>query len=119
MSKVIPPNKSIFFYDGDCGFCRKLSVVLKKLNKSPDIVFLSFRKYNGDELLKLHPNLVEEVLEGEVQFIHKNTRYPGFFAVRKLLPNLRYFWILTPFLYLPLIPFLGMLAMVVLKKIKN
>lgn len=112
-------GSKVFFYDGECRFCRKLALRLRKLNRSPALSFHSFRKFQTAELKAIHPSLTDEILEGEVQLIFNNKRYPGFFAVRKILPSLRYFWIFTPLLYLPLIPFLGMFIMVILKKIKS
>lgn len=119
MSKKIPDNKNIFFYDGDCLFCRSLAIKLNDLNQNPKLIFLSFRDFDEDSLLKFNSELNEEILEGEVQLVYENKRYPGFFAVRKIMPSLQYYWILTPFLYLPLIPLIGMYYMVFLKKKRN
>jgi len=116
MNEEIEPTKNIFFYDGDCAFCSNLANKLKSINQNKNLQFVSFRDYDYDVLGKIHPQLTDEILEAEVQLIYEKKRYPGFFAVRKILPSLSIYWIFTPFLYLPLIPFIGMFVMQILKK---
>ena len=119
MTRNINPNHYNFFYDGECRFCRSLAVHLKKLNLNPDLVFLSFRNFHENDLLALHPGLTEVILESEVQLVYKNTRYPGFVAVRKILFFMKVYRFITPILYIPLVPFLGMLVMYLLKRYRN
>jgi predicted DCC family thiol-disulfide oxidoreductase YuxK len=119
MKNSLLNQQSIFFYDGECRFCRSLALALKKRNQNPNLVFLSFRNFSDEDLLHLHPSLTEDMLESEVQLIHHNKRYPGFFAVRKITSSLKNYRYITPFLYLPLIPFLGMYVMYILKKYKS
>jgi predicted DCC family thiol-disulfide oxidoreductase YuxK len=106
----------LFFYDGDCAFCTKLSHWLQSFLTDSSVQFISFREMEEEQLLKIHPELNLYRLEGEVQLIVDGKRYPGFFAVRKLFFYLKYFRWINFFLYLPLIPFLGMLVMYILKK---
>lgn len=119
MGKIINPNHYNFFYDGECRFCKRLTFHLKKMNQNPNLVFLSFRNFHENDLFALHPGLTEEVLESEVQLVYKNTRYPGFFAVRKILFFMKIYKFMTPILYIPLVPFLGMLVMYLLKRYRN
>jgi predicted DCC family thiol-disulfide oxidoreductase YuxK len=119
MGKIINPNHYNFFYDGECRFCKRLTFHLKKMNQNPNLVFLSFRNFHENDLFALHPGLTEEVLESEVQLVYKNTRYPGFFAVRKILFFIKIYKFMTPILYIPLVPFLGMLVMYLLKRYRN
>jgi predicted DCC family thiol-disulfide oxidoreductase YuxK len=119
MNEDIKLENNIFFYDGECNFCSHLADKLKNLNQNKNLKFLSFREFDSDLLNKFHSQLTEDILEGEVQLIYENKRYPGFFAVRKILPSLSIYWIFTPFLYLPLIPFLGMFVMQLLKRGRN
>jgi len=119
MHRNLNPNHYNFFYDGECRFCRSLAYHLKKMNQNPNLVFLSFRNFHESDLLELHPGLTEDVLESEVQLVYKNTRYPGFFAVRKILFNMKIYKFMTPLLYIPLVPFLGMLVMYLLKRYRN
>ncbi len=116
MNEETKLENNIFFYDGDCEFCAHLAGKLQTLNKNKNLRFLSFREFDSDILIKFHPQLTDEILEGEVQLIFENKRYPGFFAVRKILPSLSFYYIFTPFLYLPLVPFLGMFVMHLLKR---
>lgn len=119
MNRKLNPNHYNFFYDGECKFCRGLTLHLIKMNQNPNLVFLSYRNLHIDDLLTLHPGLTEEVLESEVQLVYKNTRYPGFFAVRKILFYMKIYKFLSPVLYIPLVPFLGMLVMYLLKRYRN
>ena len=116
MNEEFDPSKNIFFYDGDCKFCSHLANKLNSINQNKNLQFISFRDFDSDALGKIHPQLTDDLLEGEVQLIYESKRYPGFFAVRKILPSLSIYWIFTPFLYLPLIPFIGMFVMQILKR---
>ncbi|MCB1178133.1 MAG: DUF393 domain-containing protein [Leptospiraceae bacterium] len=110
---------NIFFYDGDCKFCKSLVEKLKNLYSKENLEFKSFRDLSEDELLKIHPELYIGKLESEVQLIWNSKRYPGFFAVRKIFPGLKYYKFLTPLLYIPLIPHIGMFIMFYLKGRKD
>jgi predicted DCC family thiol-disulfide oxidoreductase YuxK len=109
---------NVFFYDGNCSFCTKLAGKLKSLCLKEKIQFCSFRVYSESELKSVHKDLNYDLLSGNVQYIYAKKRYPGFFALRKLCPDLKgyryFFWIF----YLPLIPFLGMLIFYLIKKFK-
>ncbi|EKT88472.1 hypothetical protein LSS_01582 [Leptospira santarosai serovar Shermani str. LT 821] len=117
--KLYKMEALIFLYDGDCSFCADLAARLQSLNLNPKIRFRSFRDFSEKELREIHPTLNIGVAEGNVQMISNGRRYPGFFAVRKLSHSLKgYRWI-APFLYLPLIPILGMIGMNLLKSLKS
>jgi predicted DCC family thiol-disulfide oxidoreductase YuxK len=109
-------SDKIFLYDGDCNFCKKLINKLISLNTNPDIQFISFRNKKDFELKKIHSDLTLDILEGEIQFIHNGVRFPGFFGIRKLFPYLQFYKYFTFLLYIPLVPFLGMLVLYILKK---
>ncbi|WP_061233991.1 DCC1-like thiol-disulfide oxidoreductase family protein [Leptospira interrogans] len=105
----------VFLYDGECSFCRNLAKKLQSLNLNPKIRFRSFRDFTEKELKEIHPTLNIRVAEGNVQMIANGRRYPGFFAVRKLSHSLKgYRWV-SPLLYLPLIPMIGMIFLKSLK----
>lgn len=106
----------IFFYDGDCPFCYRMAGYLQKLCRSKEIEFISFRSKSPEELIEVHPELTLHKLEGEVQYIINGTRYPGFFGVRKLSHSLSYLRFFSVLLYLPLVPFLGMFVLYMLKR---
>ncbi|MEM7184218.1 MAG: DCC1-like thiol-disulfide oxidoreductase family protein [Spirochaetota bacterium] len=107
---------SYFFFDGDCPFCSKMAKRLQKRCLAESVQFLSFRKLDAEELLSIHPELSLESLSGEVQYVQNSVRYPGFFAIRKLSHKLRTYRFFAFLLYLPLIPFLGMLVLHILKQ---
>ncbi|WCL47955.1 DCC1-like thiol-disulfide oxidoreductase family protein [Leptospira sp. GIMC2001] len=111
--------KHLFLYDGNCEFCTGLASSLEIRCEDKQVEFRSFRNLDDLELAKIHPNLNKDLCEGNVQFIKNSKRYPGFFAVRKLSQSLKiykyFFWIL----YLPLVPFIGMGVMYLLKSIRN
>jgi predicted DCC family thiol-disulfide oxidoreductase YuxK len=110
---------NIFFYDGDCSFCSSLAKNLEKLCLNKTISFQSFRDLKLEELSNLHPELTFDRLESEVQFLYKGKRFPGFFAVRALAPNLKFWRYFFPLLYLPFVPFLGMGVMYLLRREKK
>ena len=105
-----------FFYDGNCPFCSKAAMRLKELCLSNEIKFSSFRDYSENQLLQVHKSLTQEVLTGNVQYICKGIRYPGFFAIRKISSRLKYYRYFFWILYLPLVPIIGILFMNYLKQ---
>ncbi|WP_039928974.1 DCC1-like thiol-disulfide oxidoreductase family protein [Leptospira yanagawae] len=109
--------KNLLIYDGNCGFCTGLAQSLKKNSVKP-IEILSFHTLSELDLKKIHNQLTIEICKGEVQWIQNGNRYPGFFGVRVLLWNIKFFRYFVWILYLPLVPFLGMFALYVLKKIR-
>lgn len=112
-------SKKIFFYDGNCEFCQGLALKLQKRCLDNSILFLSFRKFSETELLQIHPELNLERLEREVQLIWETKRYPGFFAVRKLLWKMKYFRYIAFLLYVPFVPFIGIFLLYILRYFKN
>lgn len=112
-------NEIIFFYDGECSFCRRSAERLKQLDSENKIQFASFRKWSEEELKELHSELTHAKLESEFQLIHNGKRFPGFFAVRKILPCLKGWKYFTPLLYLPLVPFIGMAVIYFLGRVRH
>jgi predicted DCC family thiol-disulfide oxidoreductase YuxK len=109
----------VFFYDGNCEYCSKLAQKLQAKCLNKKIQFLSFRNFSESELKQFHSNLNYEVASGNVQYIYEKIRYPGFFAIRKLASDLKFYRYFFWILYLPLIPLLGILFMNYLKSKKN
>lgn len=106
---------NFFLYDGKCPFCSKTAKQLQTICLSSEIEFHSFRELTFDKLKLIHPNLTEEILVANVQFIYKGIRYPGFFGIRKLVIYLKFYRYFFWILYLPLIPLVGILIMNFLK----
>lgn len=109
----------VFLYDGNCPFCLGVASKLQSLCLDPNIEFKSFRDMKSNELLNLHKDLSNEVLCANINYIYKEIRYPGFFGIRKLSHSLRGYRYISFTLYLPLIPFIGMLVMKILKSKTN
>ncbi|XDD44848.1 DCC1-like thiol-disulfide oxidoreductase family protein [Leptospira sp. WS39.C2] len=107
----------ILIYDGQCPFCTKLASGLQKRSLQP-IEIISYHYLTEENLQNIHSQLTKTKCEGDVQFIQNGIRYPGFFGVRALLWNVKFYRYFVWLLYLPLVPFLGMLAFVFLKKIR-
>ncbi|MCW7462703.1 DCC1-like thiol-disulfide oxidoreductase family protein [Leptospira limi] len=105
-------------YDGDCSFCTRLAHSLQNRSIQP-IDIVSYHSLSEEDLNKIHPQLTWDKCKGEVQIIQDGNRFPGFFGVRVLLWNVRIVRYFAWILYLPLIPFLGMFVMVILKKFKK
>ncbi len=109
---------SVLVYDGNCEFCTRLAKFIREKTRD-QIAIISFHQLTDKELLTIHKQLSRDLCAGEVQFITSGNRYPGFFAVRQLVWKMdlyKYFGIL---LYLPLVPFLGMAAMYLLKRFRK
>jgi len=106
-----------FIFDGNCDFCLRLAMYLKKYTS--DIEFISYHDLKETDLLNIHSELSYEKCQGEVQFVYNGIRYPGFFAFRKLLHFTKKYKYLVFLLYLPLVPFMGMFLFVLLKKIRH
>lgn len=104
-----------FFYDGNCPFCAEMGEKLKRINLSSNIKITSFREMKKEELIQIHSELTLDALERDVQLIYEGARYPGFFGIRKLFPNLKGYRYFTPFLYIPLIPLAGMFLLMYLR----
>ncbi|PKA15561.1 DCC1-like thiol-disulfide oxidoreductase family protein [Leptospira haakeii] len=112
-------EQNVFLYDGECGFCSSLASKLLKLSLDKNVKFVSFRDLSPGDLKEVHPSLEPKLVAGNVQFVSGNMRYPGFFAVRKLSHSLKGWRWVSPLLYLPLVPLLGMLSMSLLKSIRS
>ncbi|MCB1193073.1 MAG: DUF393 domain-containing protein [Leptospiraceae bacterium] len=104
-----------FIYDGECPFCDKTTKKLKSLCLDKGVQFISFRDLSLDSLKEIYSGLSLEILERDVQFLIDGIRYPGFFAIRKLSHRLRGYRYFSFLLYIPLVPFLGMLVMYILR----
>jgi hypothetical protein len=83
MNEEIDPAKNIFFYDGECAFCTHLASKLKSINQNKNLQFVSFRDFDSDVLGEIHPQLTEEILEGEVQLIYEKKTIPWIFCCKK------------------------------------
>jgi predicted DCC family thiol-disulfide oxidoreductase YuxK len=106
----------VFFYDGDCAFCIRMIRSFKRVNQNPEIQFLPYQMISESDRLLIHSELTDSKVKAEVQFVQDGNRYPGFFAVRKIFPNFKYYKYFTPLLYFPLVPFIGMWVMFLMKK---
>lgn len=111
-------KKSILVYDGNCKFCTRLAKSIREKTKD-QIAIISYHKLTEVELTSIHNQLTTKLCAGEVQFIEEGNRYPGFFAVRQILWKMEKYKYLAFLLYLPLIPFLGMVMMFILKRFRT
>ncbi|MCG6144704.1 DCC1-like thiol-disulfide oxidoreductase family protein [Leptospira bandrabouensis] len=108
-------QNAVLVYDGNCGFCTRLAKSIRE-KTNDQITIVSFHKLTDIELQSIHKQLSRDLCAGEVQLIESGIRFPGFFAVRQLswkMDKYKYFSFL---LYLPLVPFLGMGIMYLLKR---
>jgi hypothetical protein len=109
----------MFLYDGECAFCSELAKFWQNQTRGHGIQFKSFHDFSDVELQSMHPSLTIDKCQGEVQLVYKSNRYPGFFAVRRMIFWSKHFRYVAPLLYLPFIPFVGMLVMYLLRKFKS
>ncbi|XDD52590.1 DCC1-like thiol-disulfide oxidoreductase family protein [Leptospira sp. WS4.C2] len=110
--------KSILIYDGNCNFCTRLAKSIRE-KTNEKIAIVSYHKLSMLELESIHKQLTNELCAGEVQYIEEGNRYPGFFAVRQILWKMDRYKYFAFLLYLPLIPFLGMATMYLLKRFRS
>jgi hypothetical protein len=108
----------VFIYDGSCSFCSKLATYWKSQTDSK-LAYLSFSELSEAELQSIHPSLSKKICASDVQLIVNGKRLPGFFGIRRMMFWTKKFRWIAPFLYLPLIPLVGILVMMVLKAIRN
>ncbi|TGM36817.1 DCC1-like thiol-disulfide oxidoreductase family protein [Leptospira biflexa] len=105
----------ILIYDGNCSFCTNLAKAIESKSINP-IQILSYHTIPEESLKKIHIQLTTEKCRGEVQIIQNGNRYPGFFGLRVLLWNVKRYRYIVWILYLPLVPFLGMMVLSILKR---
>lgn len=90
--------KGIFYYDGDCGFCRAAARLLAGLDWGRRVEWTDFRG-----LATPPAGLSWEDLETAAYLEQPATgrRYRGFYAFRMLTLGLPPLWVLSPLLWLP------------------
>ncbi|MCW7481891.1 DCC1-like thiol-disulfide oxidoreductase family protein [Leptospira kanakyensis] len=111
-------KNSVLVYDGNCGFCTRLAKSIREKTKD-QVAIVSFHQLTDTELHSIHKQLNKDLCAGEVQFIESGNRYPGFFAVRQLFWKMDKYKYFSFLLYLPLVPFLGMATMYLLKRFRK
>jgi predicted DCC family thiol-disulfide oxidoreductase YuxK len=107
------------FYDGKCNFCNRSKKYLEERVLDPKVRYLSYHDFSDEKLAEFHPSLNSELCSGSIQYIVGNTRYPGFFAIRKISHRMKGFRWFSWALYLPLIPFFGIFGYVIIKKYRS
>ena len=94
-------------YDGDCPFCRKSIEWLRRLDWRHVLSFVNFRD-KSDPTVTAVPTTPERMAEEmHVWTASRDHLYHGFGAFRFMSWRLPLLWVLAPFLYLPLVPWLG------------
>jgi predicted DCC family thiol-disulfide oxidoreductase YuxK len=97
-------------YDGDCAFCRHSVKWLRRLDWRHVLSFVNFRD-DGDPIVKAVPTTPERLSEEmHVWPASRNHLYHGFGGLRWLSWRLPLLWLIAPFLYLPLVPWIGQKA---------
>jgi predicted DCC family thiol-disulfide oxidoreductase YuxK len=95
-------------YDGECGCCRSIKLVLERFDIFRRVRFLD--QHNPEDL-KLAPEVT--MAEAETAAVAVNPRgrkYLGFYAFRQIVRRTPGLWILLPFLYLIPWPFKMLVA---------
>jgi len=107
LQKKISRERAKFFYDGNCGFCRSFTTLVKAfdffakiepidINLLPEKVVIHTQVVDKDDFLK------------EVSLLSPRKRlYRGFYAVRKILTYIPHGWVLLPLFWFPGISFVG------------
>ena len=95
-------------YDGFCPLCRRTVRLLACLDIFQRLQFLDFRlldlnEYNRTQALNLKPGNLEK----EMYVISRGRAYHGFYGYRAIALALPAFWLLAPWLFLPVVSSLG------------
>ena len=100
-------KSAVVLYDGDCPFCQRSVVILKKLDWLKKLKYQDARQV--DQVPRTAPPLDSEELLKEMHLVPRAGRpvYRGFKAFRWMAWRLPPLWIIAPFLYVPGVPWLG------------
>lgn len=100
-------NRAIVLYDGNCPLCRHSVKWLRRLDWRGRLEFVDFRAEEPGVVKEL--SLSPERLREEMHVVppHRRFAYHGFGAFRWMAWRLPPLWPLAPFLYLPLVPWMG------------
>lgn len=105
--EAYPANKARVLYDGDCAFCCKSVVLLKKLDWLKKLDYVNVRD-ESQAFLKETPVAGAPLLEQmHVLPRHGQSLYAGYRAIRWLAWRLPLTWVAAPFLYLPGMTWVG------------
>ncbi len=96
----------VVLFDGRCGFCKRTVFLLHMIDWLHRIDFVNL--YDADLRKKYAPHISLEALEKEMHAVDQDGKATsGFFAFRTIAKNIPALWIFVPFLYLPLVPTIG------------
>ncbi len=96
-------DRTVFYYDGGCGFCRSVVAVLSRIDVRRRVTWTPYQS------LETPPDgLTWEDLERSAHLeTEQGGLHEGFHAFRRLTLLLPPLWPLAPFLWLPGVPSLG------------
>jgi predicted DCC family thiol-disulfide oxidoreductase YuxK len=98
-------------YDGLCPLCRRTVRLLTGFDLFARLEFLDFRTIDLNAYNHSHKiNLAREELEEEMYVVFQGKPYRGFHAYQRMALTLPAFWPVAPWLFLPGISSLGVLA---------
>lgn len=107
---LYPVSRRIVIYDGDCGFCTRTAMVVRRLDALGHFEYFNFRV----ELDHLDPayrrDLTPEACEREMFYSTRWGNAGGFHAFRAMTWAMPLFWLAAPFLYLPPVAWAGVRA---------
>lgn len=107
MNAIRPQSTHIVVYDGDCRFCQASISWLRRLDWRHALSFVNLRDQN-DSIVQTVPTTRDRLLEEmHVWPASRQGLHHGFAAFRYLAWRLPLFWPIAPFLYLPLVPWIG------------
>ncbi len=107
LKKILSRRKKriIVLFDGDCGLCIRSMFVLSLADWLKRLTWRNFRDVTVQK--KEAAELKLPALKKEIHVLIKKDVYKGFFAFRALSWQLPSLWLLTPFLYIPGVPWIG------------
>ena len=97
----------IVFYDGSCGLCRKAMAVIRRLDWRRRVKIYDVLA-DWPEIHARFPSLDQQACLQNMHLSNPQGKIVlGFKAYRELAWALPLTWLIAPFLYLPLVPYLG------------
>jgi predicted DCC family thiol-disulfide oxidoreductase YuxK len=90
-------------YDGECGYCRSVKLMVERFDALRRITFLDH--HSPDDLKRAPEVTLAEAKSSAVAVNPRGSKYLGFYAFRQLALRAPVLWILAPFLYIIPWPF--------------
>ena len=107
---LYPASPRYVIYDGDCCFCTRTAMVLRRLDALELLRFIDFRRELEEVGTDCRRDLTAEDCEREMFFSSKRGNHGGFYGFRAMAWSIPLAWLAAPLLYLPGVARIGVPA---------